>query len=405
MTTRFPGARKVPYVFWILALTAIVAWSLVPGYVVGWDLNIYRAAIASMHAGHDPYADATAAQRAYYADLPAHAHDPIPYCYVYSPVTLPALRLIGMLPPLVSGTLFWLIYAAGIAAAIWFGFQWTEGRERRVFALLAPVVVFFPGLLEQDAFFSGNIAYILYGLAFAMAWVGLRRGQWGWFYAAVLAASCVKAPLLSLVAIPILSARRQVLPAVLTGVAGVALFALQPHIWPAAFHNYLDAVELQFSFNRDFSSSPAGLLANAFFHRIPYQVTSGVSYLLYGGAIFAAMWVLSRRFLAGALTLAQWMPVLLLGTILLNPRIMEYDAAPITLPMALVAWRLCARSGTFGRTIVWMAVFFAAINVAAVFDWRITEGLTLTGLFVGGARELFTQSKLVSEIEPVEAVA
>ena len=34
-----------------------------------------------------------------------------------------------------------------------------------------------------------------------------------------------------------------------------------------------------------------------------------------------------------------WLPVALVGTFLLNPRIMKYDMAALTIPMLLIAWR------------------------------------------------------------------
>ncbi len=139
--------------------------------------------------------------------------------------------------------------------------QAVEDSERRYFIYFAPVAAFFPGLLANGTILGGNIAYILYALVLLAAVVGWRRGSWHWFYLAVLAASCVKAPLLSLVAIPVLSARRQWIPAGITTAAGAAFFAMQPLVWPTLFKHYLQAVELQFSYNHDFGSSPAGLFS------------------------------------------------------------------------------------------------------------------------------------------------
>ncbi len=45
-----------------------------------------------------------------------------------------------------------------------------------VFALLAPAAIFFPGLLQNDVFFSGNVACILYALVLLGAVVGWRAG-------------------------------------------------------------------------------------------------------------------------------------------------------------------------------------------------------------------------------------
>jgi hypothetical protein len=365
----------------------------------------------SLRAGRDPYSDAMAVQRAYQAN--PHAYEPgvaIPYSYVYSPVTLPLLRAVMLLPMKLSGAIYWAIFFLAIAVTLWVCMQFIEPEERSAFGPIVPMAVFFPGMLENDCFWSGNIAYVLYTACFAAALLGWRRGRWGWFYVAVLAVSCVKAPMLTLLAIPVFSARRQWVRAGVTAVAGLALFAVQPRIWPALFANYLEAIDLQFRFNRDFSSSPAGLIANALFFRAPYKTVSAVSYLSYAVLIVAALALLSRRFHAGRLTLREFAPVLLVGTILLNPRIMEYDLAPVTIPMALIVWRFCdrvvsSRLAPRQRNVWWtavaMALLFASSNILATRPhagldnppWKLTAGWLISLTFVAGTWELMTRSR------------
>ena len=393
MTLRWRDTRVIAAVFWVLALSALVLQAPLADIHVGWDLHVYQRAIAAMQMGHDPYADGIAVQRAFHATLAQHPDAPPPFTYVYSPFTLPLLRALGRLPVLLSGTLYWALYGGGVLAAAWVGLFAAEGPERRMFAMLAPAAMFFPGLLNQVVVYSGNVAYILYGLVLAAAWLGWRKGRWGWFYAAVLLASCCKAPMLSLVVVPVLTARRQWLAAGVTAAAGVALFALQPTMWPALFQHYLVAVELQFSFNHDFSCSPAGLIADALYFRVPYAVTSTVVYLLYAIPLGIALLYLSMKYKAGRFSLQQWVPVALVGTVLLNPRVMEYDVAPIVLPMALICWRFCARHASRTWAIVAMATFFAVINLVAlpwgrVPTWRTVEGITLCLVFAAGAWDL-----------------
>jgi len=389
MGGRLSGKRAIPYVFWGLTCLAIVIWSLVPGYVVGWDLNVYKNAILALRAGHDPYADGIAVQRLFHAEIAHHVNEPTPFTYVYSPLTLPLLRLIGAIPFLVSAPVYWVVYVLAAIATIWVGMQFVEEREKRVMALLAPAAIFFPGLIQNDVLFAGNVACILYAAVFLAAWRGWQRGDWKWFYVAVLATSCCKAPMLSLLAIAVLSARKQWVPVLVTGAAGIALFAMQPLVWPTAFHNYLEAVELQFSFNHDFSSSPAGLMANSLYNVIPYTITSAVFYLMYAVPIFLVLLHLSRKFMAGAFSLKQWVSPMLVGVVLLNPRIMEYDVAPLTISMALVVWRFSSRRRTMAMSIVLASIFFAGINISGAFFWRPTECFALIAVFVAGVWELF----------------
>lgn len=382
---------SIVVIFWLCAILAAVIWFFVPSAASGWDLRVYAGAIHSLRMGHDPYLDGIAVQRAFHAHLAEHPNAPPPFSYVYSPITLPLLRWLGRFPLQWVGGMYWLVYAVCAAAAVWVGIQAIEREERNVFMLLAPAAFFFPGLLENDVLFSGNIAYVIYGLIFVTAMIGWRRGQWLWFYLVAIAASCCKAPMLSLLAIPVLSSRKQWWPAGVSAVCGLALFAVQPLLWPAAFQHYLTAVQLQFTYNHDFSCSPAGLLADALYYVLPYTVTSVVFYLFYAIPVFAILFYLSRRYLDGEFSLGQWMPVLLTGVILLNPRIMEYDVASIALPMALLAWRAFARNNTLGRTMLEMALFCAFINASSRSDWRSAECLSLVGLFAAGSWNLYAQ--------------
>lgn len=385
--------KRLPAIFWFLALLSITIWSLLPGADIGWDLKVYHNALNSLRAGHDPYLDGMAVQRIFHAHLAEHRNDAPPYTYVYSPLTLPLLRVLLHLPLAWVGMVYWTLYALGTLAALVLGWRCVRERERPVFALLAPAAVFFPGLLQHDTFLSGNVATILYGVVLAAAWVGWTRGRWLPFYAAVVLASCFKAPLLSLVVIAPFSARGHWIRAGLTAAAGVLLFAMQPHIWPSLFQHYLQAVDLQFSFNRDFSSSPAGLVANALFRQFDYHKVSLIAYLLYAVPVFWVLFRLGVLYRAQRLHLQQWMPLVLVGTVLLNPRIMEYDVAPITLPLALLGYRFFAGEGSVRKGCWGLGTVFAVANVLAALKpsllWRPVEGTLLLCLFAAGTVQAF----------------
>jgi len=387
---------------WILSLAAFPVW--VHFETPAWDLHIYIVSMRALLAGHDPYADAIAVQQLFHAQLALHPNAPVPYSYVYSPMTLPLLRLIGYAPSWLSGGLYWLAYAISILSQIWVGLQAVEPSESRYFRYLAPIVVFFPGLLASDIVLSGNVAYILYGLMLACALLGWRRGRWGWFYLAVLAASCVKAPLLSLVVIPPLSAPRQWVKAVLTALAGVSLFSVQPLLWAKLFQHYIQAVELQFSYNRDFGGSPAGIFSGFLFDRgVPYAPASYIFFLAYALPVFAILVFLSRKFLDGCFSLRQWIPVLLLGVILLNPRLIEYDVAPLALPLAMIAWRFLRCILPASKTIASIALCWTAANLVAYQSWntwKITDASLLAVFFAAG---VWTLLRRASPDAPVAA--
>jgi hypothetical protein len=102
--------------------------------------------------------------------------------------------------------------------------------------------------------------------------------------------------------------------------------------------------------------------------------------------------LLRNRYLEGKLSKKQWLPLMLVGIALLNPRIMEYDVAPLTVVMALVAWRYFGQvTKTLSTRVIGISSSFAALNGYAVYAWRFTEGVTLTALFFAGAWTLFSQ--------------
>ena len=379
--------------FWV---AVVIAAAIVSHFeIAGWDVRVYVAAIHSLRAGHDPYADAMAIQRAYH-DQGGDLNGNLPYSYVYSPITLPLLRVVGALPFWLSGSSYWLLYALCVLGQVWIAMQATTGNERRYFVYLAPAAPFFPGLLQNATAFSGNIAFILYFAVLCGALVGWRRGKWRWFYAAVLAASCIKAPLLSLVVIPVLSARKQWLSAGLTTAAGVSLFAIQPLLWPSLFSNYLKAVNLQFLYNRDFGCSLAGFFGDGLYRLgLPYSPAWLIFYLCYAIPLFALLLHLAGKYLQGCFSLKDWAPVMLVGVILLNPRIMEYDVAPITLPLTLIAWRFFASFTTTAKTIFYLAIFFTITNGIAAFGWyvrKLVDGPLLVVVFAAGCWTLWRQA-------------
>jgi hypothetical protein len=334
-------AKRVIALFWLGSVIALGVLSL-QEEPAAWDAHVYWTAIKAVHRGGDPYAEGIAAQTSFH-NLPykdPHIHPPM--TYVYSPITLPVLRVLGKIPGTLLGTGYFLALLGCFALQLWAGWQMARKEERRWLPFLLPAVCFFPGLLNEDVILSGNVAYVLHGLVLAAAVPGWRRNRWGWFYAAVLAASICKAPLLTLLAFPVILGRRQWLPTAAVGTAGLALFAAQIKLWPVLFAEYLTAVRLQFDWNKDFGFGPGGLLGESLVEAgLPYQVPTELLYLGFALVIALTLLWISRRIRANANeeTRESWVPVVAVGTVLLNPRIKEYDVAAITIPMILIGAR------------------------------------------------------------------
>ena len=321
------GARKVEGPVW-----------LTPG--IFWDVAIYHRAMQAVEAGLDPYATGLARQ---YAANAAGKHA---FTYVYPPLTLPVLRGLNLLPLWLAAVLYWGAYVASYAGLLWAVTQCFHPQEKAVMKYFVPLVIFFPALMPDEVILSGNVAYIFYGLLFPAAIVGWKRGNWRWFYLAVLVASCFKVPFLTLLAFPALLGERQWIKATGIGAVGLGLFGMQALLWPVQFREYLASVSLQFDFNADFGQSLAGNIGRAlYWHGLPYRTIPAVVFLVYGSMLFAVLCHFSRLYHQRRISAESWIPVLLVGIILLNPRIMQYDVHVVALPMVLILVRsLSSRS-------------------------------------------------------------
>ena len=371
---------------WILVCLAVLA--LLGVLAPGWDFTVYRNAIRSLQLGHDPYLDNIRLQELAYSS----GSTQLPFSYLYSPITLPVLRILGMVPVYVLGLLFWSVYVVAVLAELRIGMLFATARERQVFAFVAPVAVFFPGLLADGTVLSGNIAYVLYAAILLAAVAGWRHETWGYFYIVVLVASCVKAPFMVWVALPVLSARMQWFPASLTALAGGSLYCTQALMWPSLFEHYLDAIGLTWSLQHDFGCGPAGLFMQwRVMHHHSYLSAGSYLYLVYAPLLFAFLVYLSRRYLAGAFSLKEWAPVLLVGIALLNPRIIEYDAVPVTIPLALILWRVIVSCSQPKQIGIGLAFLLIVANAFGLTSWelhKMIDGPILIALFLAGSWHL-----------------
>lgn len=400
---RWLSRQRVILLFWIAAVAAIIAMgTLGPA---GWDMRICGKAIQSLRDGGNPYAAGIAGQQSGPNDAASRQHR-ARSLYAYSPLTLPLLRLLSILPN-------WLIVIFGIcAAAIGLGLQLMAGYfladddERRWLAFLLPAVAFFPGLLTDDAILSGNLAYILYGMTLAAAVPGWKRDRWRWFYLAVLIGSVFKLPMLTLLAFPVLVGRRQWVPASGTAAAGMMLFAGQALLWPSMFRDYMSTLRIMFDVGHDFGYGPVGVLGQALYrHGQPFSSATTAMYCVFAGALGILLLSMSRRVRQDNLSYELWLPVALVGTFLLNPRIMKYDMAAITVPLLLIAWRglrsliqtpvcdLGAGVTSRGKLIFLGAAVFLIPNLVTVFGlaWWPVELVVLLAVFATGVWMLHRQ--------------
>jgi hypothetical protein len=97
---------------------------------------------------------------------------------------------------------------------------------------------------------------------------------------------------------------------------------------------------------------------------------------------------------------------MLLGVVLLDPRILTYDVAAVSLPMALVAWRCLRGDGPNPRMalIVPFAMVLLVVNVFVELNedwitvlphaWKYLEMFLMVGIFAGGVRRLLQEAEV-----------
>ncbi len=158
-----------------------------------------------------------------------------------------------------------------------------------------------------------------------------------------------------------------------------------------------------FNYGHDFGCSLTGIFSDILSgHGIPYSHVSIIFYLCYAIPLFALLLYLSRLFLNGSFSLKRWMPVLFVGVILLNPRLIEYDVAPITLFLAVICWRLLTSIATPRRAILTLMPLFLVANCFALYSWELRKMIDcplLLLIFIMGSWDLIRGSRQLENIE------
>jgi hypothetical protein len=221
------GRRSVA-ILWLLVLTTTIVMSMALPFA--GDAKVYENTVKEVQSGTSPYASGIARLQLNNA---RNSRDRT-MNYIYPPMTLPLVRAIGLLPAWLRISAFCLFYLSAAWLLLRTEENFLEPGERKFLLWLSPLCIFFPGLLNDDFFLAGNIAPILYGLVCAAALWDWKQRQWKWFYLAVLFAFVFKAPMLTLLAIPVLTRAGEWLKVAITGFIACALMLLQGWIWSSS---------------------------------------------------------------------------------------------------------------------------------------------------------------------------
>ncbi|MGC9159142.1 MAG: hypothetical protein ACP5FH_09135, partial [Terracidiphilus sp.] len=333
---RMAVRRRWIVLLWTVSLISLGGMAVVGP--IGNDVSPYWSAIRSVECGSSPYAGSIAALSAYH-NRPAGAAGGHALAFWYPPLTIPLLRTLTLLPVWLLGALYFGALAAAFLLQLRAGYLMASEKDRGWLVFLLPFAAFFPGLLADESILYGNLAYLLYGLILTAAVPGWKENKWLWFYLAVVFASIFKPPMMTLLAFPVLTGRRQWAPASAAGAAGCLLFAVQPFIWPDRFREFLLTGHLVAGWTHDFGFSPCGVLSQTLCAmKKPYSPANILFYLAWATALAALMLAIRHEVHRHPHLREIWVPLALVGAVLLNPRIKEYDTAPLTVPMLLIAW-------------------------------------------------------------------
>jgi hypothetical protein len=281
------------------------------------DAKVYSRAIATWHAGGDPYSTNS-------ESLP----------FVYPPVFLKCMVILGSLFPQHIG---WYVYLSVDCLSL-LAIPWllTIGYVRSQW--LTPFVamllfIFQPTFIEEYVFLTGNIANLFYPLALAAGILGIRRNKWLFFYLVVAVASLSKLTFLDLLILPLLAGERQLGSIFLCAGMVLSTFPLQRIFMP---HYY--AAFQQNVFTEVFTRGDAGFNIFNYLHkqgrtlaplRNPFVLFT--IHLAIIGTLLAGFF-LAKRCRKRLAVADLWVPALLVLVILANPRMQHIDADIAIIP-------------------------------------------------------------------------
>lgn len=274
------------------------------------DLHVYAHAVQLSRFGVNPY----------YPVMFEGLH------FVYPPVALYAGRGLAALLP---GNSIWIVgfvhlTSVSLAPLVLARYYL---RERWLTPALALLIWFgesrFTGIL---ALYSANVAPTLYLACLLAAIPGLRRNHWRWFYAIVLLAALVKITFLIMLLLPLLAGERQWKRCLscTTGVA--ALYALQARLFPALYAGYKWALLQQINGEHQYGYGVFGVAASLD-EKLKRPVGLGVYalHVLFVAVLLGILFWLRQRH-ADRRNPSLWMGLLLIAVIVVNPRVLHYDA-------------------------------------------------------------------------------
>jgi hypothetical protein len=287
------------------------------GKAIFWDGGVYARGIRTYLAGGDPYSHSFKLN------------------FVYPPLFLKiGAFMLAFLPFKAIAGLYLLLHCIAVLLVpfllvkAWVRIPWLTP------SLAVAIFLCQPGMVAEQALFSGNISGILYALALLAGIPGIRHNRWTWFYLVVLTGSLTKIPFASLLLLPVLLGERQLVKSSATAAAAIVGTYLQKIAWPDLYRNYIDAVRFQVVGRGDYGFGIVG--STRLYHLGPHVplVHDNIGYVLHialVGTLILGLCFL-RKVRRGVLSEDMWNAAVLVAALLINPRLKAYDVDIIVLP-------------------------------------------------------------------------
>lgn len=275
------------------------------------DLHVYARAVRFFRGGTDPY----------YLDMYEGLR------FVYPPVVLyAASALAAVLPGESEWALVALIHLTCVLLA-----PFVLARYYLRAYWFTPVLAMLVLLAESrftgmKALYSANVVPSLYLAALLAAVPGIRKNQWAWFYLVVLLAGAIKITFVFMLLFPLLAGRRQWLQSIATGAGIGVMYAAQSKLTPALYAGYKWAVVQQVKVQHQYGYGVFGVVGSLDekLHR-PLGIEAYALHGLVAGVILALLFLLRRRGV-DVREPSLWMGLLVMTVIIVNPRMLHYDA-------------------------------------------------------------------------------
>ncbi len=310
--------RTLPPPAWLIAVACAVFAGLYflqnhHDLLYQWmeDLHVYARAVRFFRGGANPY----------YSEMYEGLY------FVYPPIVLYIASGLGSVLPgesewaLVAIVHLTCVLLAPFVLARYYLRAYWFTPAMAVLVLLAESR--FTGM---KALYSANVAPSLYLVALLAAVPGTRKNRWGWFYLVVLLAGAVKITFVFMLLFPLLAGRRQWLQSIATGAGVGAMYAAQSKLVPALYAAYKWAVVQQVKVEHQYGYGVFGVVGSLDekLHR-PLGIEAYALHAVVAGVILAMLFLLRRRS-AEVREPSLWMGLLVMTVIIVNPRMLHYDA-------------------------------------------------------------------------------